>query len=63
MCLILLYNYFNLKDCYSRKKIVSAVGNQLENKLKRFKSEPDLHMDTTEISFNLNYIDSYLIYI
>ena len=43
--------------------MVSAVGNQLENKLKRLKSEPDLHMDTTEISFSLNCIASYLIYI
>ena len=43
--------------------MVSAVGNQLENKLKRFKSEPDLHMDTTEISLSLNCIASYLIYI
>ena len=63
MCLILLSNFINLKDCYSLKKMVSAVGNQLENKFKRFKSEPDLHMDATEISFSLNCIASYLIYI
>jgi hypothetical protein len=63
MCLILLYNFINLKDCYSREKMVSAVGNQLKNKFKGFKFEPDLHMDTTEISFNLNCIASYLIYI
>ena len=43
--------------------MVSAVGNQLKNKFKGFKFEPDLHMDTTEISFNLNCIASYLIYI